>query len=294
MRPAIFLKSLLFSGALLMHLALLAQSNNLPVNLPAGLHFCGVQDSARLTASVSGGAPPYRYVWSMEPVTYLSYTFHASDFLDDTSRAQPLLRTPSQDSLYFRLSLRDSLGTVATDSMLVTFSQMGTHLGQWSVSIEASDTVQLPGPNVNSSYPLDSVEWSPARGLVNRHALRPLATPDSSVTYRARIWDSQGCSWEGAEFIFITVNGIGLEELSGASFEVFPTPLRPGEKLQLRLPAKGPYQLILRDARGREVASWLGGAKKKSIILPDMAPGIYFLLYQGVEHSALRRLRVQR
>lgn len=294
MRPAIFLKSLLLSGALLMHLALLAQSNNLQVNLPAGLHFCGVQDSARLTASVSGGAAPYRYVWSMEPVTYLSYTFHASDFMDDTSRAQPLLRTPSQDSLYFRLSLRDSLGAEATDSMLVTYSQMAIHLGQWGITIGSSDTVQLPGPNVNSSYPLDSVEWSPARGLVDRHALRPLATPDSSVTYRARIWDSQGCSWEGGDFIFVTVNGVGLEEVSGASFEVFPTHLRPGEKLQLQGLPRSNYRLRLRGTRGQEVATWSGSAPEMFLTLPDLAPGIYFLEYQGAEHSALRRLRVQR
>lgn len=287
------LKTLALLFGLLPPLAPWAQNNTLQVNLPEGQHLCGSADSVRLGAAVSGGVSPYRYVWSMRPRVNLSSTWHASDFLNDTTRAQPLLYTPGLDSLYLRLTVRDSLGAEAMDSMLITHSQMTIHLGQWSATIENADTVQLPGPNVGSSYPLDSVEWSPARGLVNRHARRPLATPDSNVNYRARIWGSQGCSQDGGTFVFISVDELGLEEPAERAFEVFPTHLRAGDQLRLRGIHAGPFQLSLRDARGQEVKRWRRAPEDPFVRLPaGLRAGLYFLQYQGPEATAVRRLLI--
>lgn len=287
------LKTLVLLFCLLSHLAPWAQSNALQVNLPAGQHLCGSQDSLLLGAGVSGGVPPYSYLWSMRPMTYFSYTLHASSFLSDTTQAQPIIYTPSLDSLFLRLTVRDSLGAEALDSMLITHSQMAIHLGQWGATIQTTDTVQLPNPNVSSSYPLDSVLWSPARGLVNRHALRPLATPDSSVSYRAQIWDSQGCSWDGGTFVFITVEKLGLKERLGADFEVFPTHLEAGEKLFLSGGGASALQLTLHDAHGRKVMGWQNVQNAAFVRIPaGLSSGLYLLHILGAETTAVRRLSI--
>ena len=295
MRSPTILKALLLAGSLMAHLAPRAQTARaLQVNLPPQIHLCGTSDSTRLSAVVSGGQTPYRYAWSMAPVSYFSFTFHASDYLDDTTRVQPLLETPLVDSVRLHLRVRDSLGAEARDSMLVTHSQLMTHLGQLSFSITSDDTLRLPEPNVSSSYPLDSVEWSPARGLVNRHARRPLATPDSNVNYRARIWDSQACSWEGGAFVFVDVSPVGMAAFQQQDFAAYPTRLRPGQILQVELPSPRAYLLKLRDSRGAEVGAWAGSGPEAALRMPQLPADLYFLCYQGPSHraSAYQKIRL--
>ncbi|MCH8904635.1 MAG: hypothetical protein IIA45_12055, partial [Bacteroidetes bacterium] len=71
--------------------------------------------------TVSGGAPPYTFDWSC---TYYfgPLTFTASDFLDDTTLANPQLLQPADSLITFHLVVTDNLGNICQDTVSIRFS----------------------------------------------------------------------------------------------------------------------------------------------------------------------------
>ena len=68
-----------------------------------------------------GGVTPYTYCWSTEH-PFIMGPLWASDFLNDTTAANPTLQNPVHDSLLFKLIVTDSLGNQAEDSIMILFS----------------------------------------------------------------------------------------------------------------------------------------------------------------------------
>lgn len=172
-----------------------------------------------------GGVPPYSYSWETNWQVG-NWNFTASDFLDDTTAANPsIIHTAEQ--LTFYLTVTDSESNVCTDSVLVGFTNFGTHLGTISYTIDQGDSVFLSGMhNVFGGFPPYQYLWRPNHGLSDSTSLSFWAKPDTSVAYALTLTDSSGCSATGAPVYFITVNPVSVDELpsTGNQLLVYPNP----------------------------------------------------------------------
>lgn len=197
------------------------------VDLGDDIHVCQqLQDQSFPDAGlgdaimITNGTPPYQYEWSITPIAgFFGDMFYASTFLDDTTSATPTVLGLVEDSLTFFLKIEDANEQVCYDTIIVSASIFYTHLGYATFTINAGDSVQLWGPNVGSSYPIDSVLWQPTTGLNDPNAIQPWASPETDQGYGSIVWDSQGCWQDGGPFMFVEVIPVGIEEpKTGSTF----------------------------------------------------------------------------
>ncbi|MCF8296857.1 MAG: T9SS type A sorting domain-containing protein [Saprospiraceae bacterium] len=179
--------------------------------------------------TVSGGIPPYKYEWSFYYKPYYYATF-ASDILDDTTIANPKIINPisSNDANlpYLKLSVIDSLGHIAKDSIKLTFSTFIHNLGLLTFNINNGDSVLLNfGSNVSGGVGTSSYLWRPNHGLKDSTSLMFWAKPDSSIAYYITVTDSVDCYSVGAPYYYINVSNVGVTEFDKEiNIDVFPNP----------------------------------------------------------------------
>lgn len=77
--------------------------------------------------TIPNGTPPYTYKWETS-FTFGSFTLTASDFLNDTSIANPSIINSGPNELTFYLTVIDSLKNSCIDSVKIQFSQFGQTL----------------------------------------------------------------------------------------------------------------------------------------------------------------------
>lgn len=190
------------------------------VNLGEDIHVCQQLQAQAFpdvnladSIAITNATAPYQYEWSIEPIEgILGDLLFASTFLDDTTSSNPSVLSLWEDSLTFFLKLKDVNEQVCYDTIIVSASLFGTHLGNASFYIDAGDSVQLFEPNVVSNYPTDSILWQPTTGLDDPNAYQPWASPESSQNYSCIIWDSQGCMQQGSPFLYVNVMPVGIVE----------------------------------------------------------------------------------
>ncbi|MCE9538679.1 MAG: hypothetical protein K8R85_05615, partial [Bacteroidetes bacterium] len=182
------------------------------------------------TSSVIGGIPPYTYKWETNyTVTVGSNTITktASDFLNDTTLATPLVIASAENPVIFILTIIDSIGNVCKDTTMVRFSHFTINLGYLTYNISLGDSIYLNnGTNVSSNFPPFQYLWKPNVGLTDSTSYAFWAKPNSSVAYYVTLIDSAGCSIEADPYYYINVSSVGLNELKGERFEIaaFPNP----------------------------------------------------------------------
>ena len=175
--------------------------------------------------TATGGTTPYSYCWE---TTYQvgNLTFTASDFLDDTTIANPqfLGGGENNDIIPFILTVTDSLGNTCKDTINIRISKFAVLTGDFYIS--QGDTVQLY-PGVYGGIPPLSFQWSPNYNLSCDTIENPLAWPDSSVSYYVGIIDSVGCSPDPV-FANVTVypTNISTQSHPVKDIVVFPNPAK--------------------------------------------------------------------
>ncbi len=228
------------------------------------------------TPTASGGQALYTYQWSMDAFTIGSTTFDASVFLDDTTLANPKLVDYWDNEMMFYLKVTDVLNSVCYDTVKITASSFASHLGSTSFTINAGDSVQIFEPNIMSTLPVDSILWRPNHGLIDSNAVRPLVHPTKNTDYYCIVWDTAGCSQQGAHFQFITVNTVGLPETLESQIEIYPTLLKAGENLNVNLnQISEDCQIEIWDLSGRNVFSAPLENEKAEFTLSALPKGIY-------------------
>ena len=258
------------------------------VNLGEDIHLCSnLQEGLPPTTLgnqlvVSNATAPYTYAWSIAPIEpYFGTTnLHASTFLDDTTLANPSLVGLWEDSLTFFLQVEDVNQQVCYDTVIVSASLFGTHLGTLTFHINVGDSVLLfGGPNVTSNYPIDSLVWRPSIGLSDSTIAQPMASPPISQDYRCAIWDSQGCYQEGSPFQTVIVSPVGVEEASEtADIKVYIQQ----QELVLHSTAEVlPYLFELWDVQGRLVLSKQVRRTAERIATHAFGNGVYIYAAQG-------------
>lgn len=224
----------------------------------------------------SGGQSPYTYQWSIDPFSLGSTTFDASVFLDDTTLANPKLQSSWDTEMTFYLKVTDALNAVCHDTVKITASSFASHLGSMSFTINAGDSVKLFDPNIMSTLPVDSILWRPNHGLIDSNAVRPWVKPTRDITYYCIVWDTAGCSQQGAPFQFVTVNHLGNSEFEESQIEVYPTLLKAGESLNIHLPQNlSNTRVEIRDLSGRTVFTASLENEKSEFSLNILPKGIY-------------------
>lgn len=183
------------------------------------------------TVHLSGGTAPFSYSWSCEYDATVE-SFSASDFLDDTTSAQPLLTDFTYDSLLFKLKVTDALGATCTDSMVVYFSSWVWTLDQKIRFIHPGDSVQLYNSIHGGLGPL-SFEWSPSASLENASELNTWAFPDTSTYYVLTVTDSVGCVGYDNFEIVVYPTSINEQQTSNYQALIYPNPMRNTAKISV-------------------------------------------------------------
>lgn len=212
----------------------------LPLTTDAGKDtvFCSsLPDSIELGGqpAASGGSGGYQFKWDIYPKPYVPYSnapnlkYYASDFISDSSTANPLLiRTiPSNDKgpIYFILSVVDDSGNVAIDSVKYWWVN-------WTVSTINSMVVTYPGdtqtitPNgFNGGILPYTFDWGESPNIIGERydynvytdvfvPSRQVIIPESPSPkwYGLMVTDSLGCStWIGAYQGFI-IEPVGMKD----------------------------------------------------------------------------------
>jgi hypothetical protein len=137
-----------------------------------------------LNATVTGGKPPYTYIW------------RPSYGLNSTSILNPFAK-PDSTTMYY-LTASDSNGCTGLDSVLVKVNQPPVlNAGDtMSRTICKGSAVTIGGIPVSGKPPY-RYNWSPGAGLSATNVALPIASPAATTKYTVIITDINGCQTQG-------------------------------------------------------------------------------------------------
>lgn len=238
--------------------------------------------------SVINGTGPFTYTWTafyQYTIGNRIYTRTASNFLNDTTVANPKVIGFADDPIEFILTVKDFQNNICKDTVIVRFSSFGTHLGYWSLYIEQGDSVEL---NYGSSNVYGGIEpikvlWRPNHGLTDSTSHSVWAKPQHHTAYYITVTDSAGCKVEGPILCYVYVFPLSISNFSDHDpVTIFPNP--SGNFIKIKS-TNQLNQLIftLTNSNGyvvirKEIYS------TEEINIEQLMPGIYFYkIVQGEE-----------
>jgi hypothetical protein len=262
---------------------------------PEVLHLCLGQSKVYLQATANGGQAPYSFKWSMKTDTFhtgsKTYYFHASDYLNDTTSANPEFMGYTDSSLTFYLQVTDANSIICYDTVKVSTSAYTHYLVTHLFHIKSGDSAQFFGLQSASNYPMDSIYWYPSGSLSDPNALAPKASPDTTTTYSYIMWDIKGCSDTNRWASIIYVDHLNLTSLQTLQLKVYPTKLKFTDDLILKNPNGIELNFTLMDTRGQKILETKIYERDNKIELPPIPTGIYF--YQLTQdHSIIKTGRL--
>lgn len=205
----------------------------LVINAGGNKHRCSADSAVQLGSNptATGGVEPYAYQWCMNPMEYVSqHILYASALLDDTSKANPILRYGGQlDSVTFFLKVTDAIATERFDTVTLTTSYFNTTMSDcYKYTISQDDSVYLDnGANIVGGWGNIVYSWTPATGLSDTSLISGFwAKPEVSTSYTAVLTDEKGYRFTAQTPTYcITVNPLYVttnSELS--SVKIYPNP----------------------------------------------------------------------
>ncbi len=208
----------------------------LVANAGEDLHICDFipEDPILLGGETTAdfGAPPYQYTWFIEPIQIAPWSnlpyFYTEDLINDSTVANPSLLDVGliNEGLTVYLTVTDSFGDTAEDSITLTHSEFVNHLGALFFEINVGDSVFLSeSPNVSSNFETESVLWSPGSSLSTDTLYNDFwAFPTENTSYSVTITDEFGCEANGGGFIHIFVGPNSVEEEELTDLILYPNP----------------------------------------------------------------------
>lgn len=232
--------------------------------------------------SVRNGTPPYSYAWSTSYLHPRLGLQTASQYLNDSSLANPILidygwdpmDTLGQNTQPFVLQVTDAMGQTCSDTLNISYTQWLPNLDDCRFMIPQGMTVQLR-PNVGGGLTPLTYAWSPNHALNDSTLASPSATPDSNMVYHVTVTDQAGCTFQNSCTIFMNPSSIAPEQQAGF-FSISPNPVQHTAFIQLEhIPFQHTF-LELIDLQGRKVLAKEFYADRMEISTASLPNGTYF------------------
>lgn len=207
--------------------------------------------------SATGGTPPYTYAWETDYTWSIgshTFNFTASDFLNDTTLANPKIVHAIGDTIQFRLSVTDSENNIAYDTTTVYYAYFGFHLGYVTYTINQGDSIFLYGwENVFGGFPPYEYIWRPNHGLKDSTSLAFWAKPEYSVAYYMTLTDSAGCVVTGAPVYYVNVQPLNVEEFDNQNslVKIYPNPVSNNLNINIDRRIQGEFVFRLFLSNGK-------------------------------------------
>ena len=131
--------------------------------------------------TVITGTPPFTYTWTCIYSILNTLFFTASDFLDDTTSANPRLTDHNSDTLAFYLTVTDSFGNTCNDTVIVRFCGNFAWTLDWKFThINQGDTTTI-FPSVGQGCPPLTFQWFPNYNISDPNIENPTVWPDTTT-----------------------------------------------------------------------------------------------------------------
>lgn len=201
-------------------------------------------DTAMLLGFATEAGPDYTYVWT--PSTGLS----------DSSNKAPMV-SPPRTTTYFFVAWSNGCPSEA-DSTTVNVRTLPTSDPGLAYEICAGDTIPFSGVAGGDSTATYAFQWSPAIGLSDPNASKPLAFPIQTTTYELTAVSSFGCEGVVSD-VTVTVNPTPIADAGP------DTTLCRGEELQLL----GSHTILGGTPQGPVFYEWINDDALSGKFIPD-------------------------
>ena len=158
-------------------------------------------DTAWLSASATGGTPPYTYQWTPSATLTCSNCPNPGAF--------PISTTT------YTITVTDANNCQQTDSVLVLVYPLPMFTLPDTVEKCLGDKVPLGPPNFigGASTPPYTYQWTPPSGLTCTNCSSPLHNGSTSQTYTLIVTDANNCQWQDSTHVLVhpvpTLTAIG-------------------------------------------------------------------------------------
>jgi hypothetical protein len=232
---------------------------------------------------ISNGIPPYNYSWTLEKHNNIggnTWTTYASDYLDDTTSANPTLLSGYTDTLQFYLTVTDSMGQQCIDSLRLIPAVFLGHLTIINPVINKGDSIFLNYvPNLQGGIAPVQYVWRPNHGL--RDSTKPAgfwAKPDHSISYYLSATDASGCTATATPLYHITVNHLDIKEANLVEkITVFPNPA--DSRLNIRYSdGMDVKEVVIINSLGEKI--YTSKSQIETLGLSGLDSGMYVLMFQ--------------
>jgi len=228
-----------------------------------------------------GGLEPYTYKWTCEyTIGTIKYT--ASDFLNDTTAANPQLIGFVGDTIVFHLSVTDNGGNSIKDSIIIRGSYFIKTLDDKTVYLYEGDSTQLYTSVYGGINPI-SYLWSPTDYMSDSTDVNTYAFPDTTTSYTLLVTDKIGCQTTDNFNVIVWPTGIGQGLNQQLSIGIYPNPNSGMFVLEIEMKSKTELQIQLTNITGQIIysESVVASFYKKDIDLSGYAKGVYALKVVG-------------
>lgn len=243
-----------------------------------GVVFMGSNDSLFL-GSKNAQTSGYTYKWETELIFIDTNT--ASDFLDDTTKARPMIENwwggePSD----FYLIVTDSIGNVCRDTVKVAYCHYVLDMAERRFYIEKGDSVQIGRSfDINYQNPhcgdLEVLGWGPNYAISDTLASRPIVWPDTNIWYGVAVEDSCGCHVPTHAYqVYIIPTGYNERTTNNGKVNIHPNPFSPTTTFTFH--DQSPKILEVYDNTGKQVRIEKINSNRAEFNRNELKAGVYF------------------
>ncbi len=232
-----------------------------------------------------GGSPPYTYKWSCEYVHRVG-VFYASSFLDDTSTANPVIKS-GFDTLNFRLQVAGENDAIGTDSVTLIHSSYVYCLGDCMEYIDEGDSVKLYHCVMGGIQPF-SYSWEPQESLSDPNIPGPWAKPSITTRYVLTIIDSAGCSTTSSCKVNVLPTSNNQSLSSDHVVRIHPNPTTG--MITIKIGDTGLGTITISALNGEILLSKVIADPTHQVNLSPFRKGIYFITVRSQEFVTTRKV----